>query len=342
MVQNCTACLVHDNGVAAKEAHVPAGQVFFGSLPCEGPTKKCADRPERVQRDKQMMMPPPGPHKVSSPHSSQGPISQLQEFVQCSKKFPVGSHRQILQWDFEMQQTGGAHMFCATVAFLLEGVPHHVKGTWQSSKKLAQRDSAERALGLFVGRWGELLSVNDFDDGAASSTTCSGESSEPARTSSDSSLPAAATSPPKTEKASCEYDVQVLEDFCRTGLPQLSSGEASCDGDLSEQSALPLWSTESRGNVYQAFVQVAMLGVPHTFGGAVCSSPEAARADTARRMLWYLQCPGYEEAFELNMSSLEQSTIPAPPAACWQQGSKDAVAQETSGSDVRSRSVRKA
>lgn len=33
------------------------------------------------------------------------------------------------------------------VSFLLDGVPHHVAGAWQQSKKLAQRDTAERCLG---------------------------------------------------------------------------------------------------------------------------------------------------------------------------------------------------
>eukprot|EP00747_Dinoflagellata_sp_TGD_P218716 gnl/TRDRNA2_/TRDRNA2_90922_c0_seq1.p1 gnl/TRDRNA2_/TRDRNA2_90922_c0~~gnl/TRDRNA2_/TRDRNA2_90922_c0_seq1.p1 ORF type:complete len:345 (+),score=72.87 gnl/TRDRNA2_/TRDRNA2_90922_c0_seq1:77-1036(+) len=287
---------------------VPAGQVFFGSLPSEGATKR-SDRADRAQREKQVMMPPPGNHHMSSPSSSQGPISQLQEFVQGSKKFPAAPHRQILQWDFAVKQSGaGAHMFCATVAFLLEGVPHHAAGTWQSSKKLAQRDSAERALGLFVGRWGEMLSMED-QKSASSSTTFS-------RT---------APSQKSSSDTSQEYEVQVLEDFCGTSLHQLSAGrEAASGGGLPAAPSPPVWHTVSEGNFYQAFVQVDVLGVPHTFPGAVCHSPEAARTDTARRTLWYLQCPGYEDAFELDTAVLEQEAIAKPPAsACWHQRDKD-------------------
>jgi hypothetical protein len=47
--------------------------------------------------------------------------------------------------------------FRATVAFLLEGVPHHVAGPWRTSKKISQRATAEQALRFFVGRWGSHL-----------------------------------------------------------------------------------------------------------------------------------------------------------------------------------------
>ena len=47
--------------------------------------------------------------------------------------------------------------FRAQVSFLLDGVPHHVAGAWQQSKKLAQRDCAERCLG--AGLNGRLYKV---------------------------------------------------------------------------------------------------------------------------------------------------------------------------------------
>jgi hypothetical protein len=36
--------------------------------------------------------------------------------------------------------------FRATVSFIFEGIPHHATGAWQTSKKTAQRDAAERVL----------------------------------------------------------------------------------------------------------------------------------------------------------------------------------------------------
>merc|ERR1719443_1156367 len=87
-----------------------------------------------------------------------GPISQLQEFVQSSRAYPVAPHRQILQWSFQTRMADSVTLeFRATVAFLLEGVPHHVAGSWRTSKKLAQRATAEQALRFFVGRWGSHL-----------------------------------------------------------------------------------------------------------------------------------------------------------------------------------------
>ena len=42
--------------------------------------------------------------------------------------------------------------------FLLDGIPHHVFGSWQPQKKLAQRDAAASSLSFFVGEWGGHLS----------------------------------------------------------------------------------------------------------------------------------------------------------------------------------------
>jgi len=51
--------------------------------------------------------------------------------------------------------------YLATVAFYLNGVPHHAAGTWQTSKKLAQRDAADKALAFFAGRRGVDASEDD-------------------------------------------------------------------------------------------------------------------------------------------------------------------------------------
>lgn len=96
--------------------------------------------------------------KHDSQSHPKGVVALLQEFVQCSQQFAAPQHRPILQWAYEQRVIGlPALEFRGIVAFLLDGVPHHVAGGWHPSKKLAQRDAAERALTFFVGKWGEQL-----------------------------------------------------------------------------------------------------------------------------------------------------------------------------------------
>uniref|UniRef100_A0A7S2MBP1 Uncharacterized protein n=2 Tax=Zooxanthella nutricula TaxID=1333877 RepID=A0A7S2MBP1_9DINO len=87
-----------------------------------------------------------------------GVVALLQEFVQCTRHFPLPQHRPILQWAYDQRMVNATALeFRGTVAFLLDGLPHHICGGWHPSKKLAQRDAASRALAFFVGRWGEHL-----------------------------------------------------------------------------------------------------------------------------------------------------------------------------------------
>lgn len=95
------------------------------------------------------------------PAMGKGVISQLQEFVQSSKSFPMPPSCPILQWQYDTRTADGALEFRATVAFLLDAVPHHIAGAWHLSKKVAQRDAAERSLGLLVGRWGEWTLLSE-------------------------------------------------------------------------------------------------------------------------------------------------------------------------------------
>lgn len=202
-----------------------------------------------------------------------GPISLLQEFVQCSKHFHAPQHRPILQWSFDTRMADFTSLeFRAQVAFLLDGVPHHAAGSWQPSKKLAQRDAAERALGFFVGCWGgQLVEPPSLSAGMRDSSNAS----EPEK----------------------------LEEFCRHF--------AACE----ETSLLwdDVWSNDSKE--WKACVQVHLLGVLHKFTGAPRPTQEEARAATARRVLWYLQCPGFEDTFEPDILSpaAMAKEIPAPP-----------------------------
>jgi len=175
---------------------------------------------------------------------------------------------------------GATLEFSATVKFLHEGVPHHVTGAWSSSKKAAQRDVAERALGLFVGRWAEQLLF-----------TPSKRTSAPEHCNKDSHGGALA---------------QILQSFCQ-------SLSATCvEGSL-------CWNFEQDDRVaFRAFVRIPIFNSPHEFVGGCCSSKNDAQADTARRVLWYLQCPGFEDIYEPDPSTRTVASWEiAEPSSQW-------------------------
>lgn len=100
------------------------------------------------QTSNQMYVPPASStaHTAGSMRGG-GPISDLQEFVQRDRRFPVCSHRPILKWEWDTRMANAVTLeFRATVSFIFEGIPHHASGAWQTSKKTAQRDAAERVL----------------------------------------------------------------------------------------------------------------------------------------------------------------------------------------------------
>lgn len=213
-------------------------------------------------------------------------ISTLQEFLQDSKTFRVPNQHSILQWNFE-QSSGGlaSSKFRATVAFLLEGVPHHVAGEWHNSKSGAKRDAAERALGLFVTQWGSQL-LQEEHGGQADLPPDSRNLLQNLRTND------------QVQHA----DVDTLLNFCAHFPP--------CQQSLPQVSAV--WD----GDDCKGFAQISLFGVPHTFAGVPCSDDHAACIDVARRCLWYLQCPGFVDKFELDYESLlaGSGTISSPPS----------------------------
>lgn len=82
---------------------------------------------------------------AGSKREDNGPVSRLQEWVQAQSK--QGNFQRILYWSFEQQMEDRITLqFKATVSFVLDNVPHHIEGDWQTSKKKSQRDTAERAL----------------------------------------------------------------------------------------------------------------------------------------------------------------------------------------------------
>jgi len=207
----------------------------------------------------------------------------LQEFLQCTRLYQAPQQRSALQWQYESRPGTAlvAAEFRATVSFLLDGVPHHVVGVWHASKKKAQRDTAERTLGLYVGRWGAEAVKEQL------STNSTRESKKPTRY-----VPAEVPG----------REARLLEDYCRSS-PACAGGPTS-------------WSARWESGLCCASLEVTILGVPHTFSGAWCTTMDAARADTARRVLWYLQCPGFQLAFEPDPQApaVAAQDIPVPPS----------------------------
>jgi hypothetical protein len=216
-----------------------------------------------------------------------GAISRLQEFVQRSQTFQIPANYPVLQWEFESQMSDSATLeFRAIVAFLLEGVPHHVAGDWQAKKKDAQRDTAERALGFFESQWGERLARKE-GSAVAAKLHAIGQSK---MSTSGAELP----SPPEAS----------LEEHCRTldecgGIP-------------------PVWTFRWSAGQCFATVELTLLGVPHKLAGAAADSEAEARIDVSERALWYLQCPGYQNNYEPDPAAPAIATMKIPaPATDW-------------------------
>jgi len=177
---------------------------------------------------------------ASGEGTGKGAISLLQEFVQCSKQFQAPQHRPILQWSFDQRMVDFTTLeFRALVAFVLDGVPHHVAGAWHPSKKPAQRDAAERALGFFITVWGEQL-LKQWDQAKADTMKVdAGSARRGAWPAGDEALP----------------ECQALEEYCRT--------TQICDGPGHVQ-----WGVAWDGSRCRAEVEIEILGVAHKFAGA--------------------------------------------------------------------------
>jgi len=227
---------------------------------------------------------------VASGDKGKGPIALLQEFVQASKEFSLPANCKILQWSFDDKMVDANLEFRATVRFLLDAVPHHATGTWQSGKAAAKRDAAHRALGLFVTCWGEVVESESLDGASGL-------------------LRHSVLQQPQADVRSSEADdvASVLHE---------AEELAYHAGPLS-------WSHEKDGQDYVAFVQLRLLGVPHTFkGGTRHSLVEACRA-TACCVLWYLQCPGFSDSLEPDFALDSVKDIPEAPQVWIKQGSPE-------------------
>merc|ERR1711971_222690 len=70
----------------------------------------------------------------------------------------------------------------------------------------------------------------------------------------------------------------------------------------------------------QSSVEVTLFGgITHTLQGAVCSDDISSREDLSRRALWYLRCPGYENAFEVDAQAAAAEEFRAPSLGEWRR-----------------------
>jgi len=229
-------------------------------------------------------------------------VSLLQEYVQSCTAF--SPHKKILTWNFEQQLENETTLqFRATVSFMFNSIPHHFCGGWQSSKKKAQRDTAERVR-HYLAR-----SFEQPEPGAADTTPRTPASGNPEghRAAIDPcSLPEvvveelwAAFEGRSGSLSSCGSRGEAGEDDA-SGL------ETKLRWQMEERSPLDVAGT-SQSEVCRATVTFFIHTVPHHFAGGWCANANQARADTAERVLWYfgMRAEGFAAAAD--------KPLPAPP-----------------------------
>jgi hypothetical protein len=189
--------------------------------------------------------------------------------------------------------------FRAIVLFLLEGIPHHVAGTWQSRKKDAQRDTAERALALYCDQWGEQFvrfgGKMSYDKASYMQDTL------------------------RHCHAVQRRDIYNQAHFTFDGRTILELLVEHCCQHLDAcRGVAPHWSISWEADMCIAFVEIELLGVPHKLAGIAKTSEILAREDVSSRALWYLQYPGFQERFEVDPISIAADTVRvAPPPSNW-------------------------
>lgn len=228
-------------------------------------------------------------------------VSLLQEYIQSCSSF--SPHTKILTWSFEQQLEGTTSLqFRATVSFIFGGVPHFFTGGWQSSKKKAQRDTAERVRSYLSQKEGSPTNSS-------------------------------------SQNAGCTmFPVLECDSLDETVLQELEE-HAACGGSLgrSPESSLLEWEVEERGDAskgqncsYRSIVTVYSGTLPHRFRGDWKDSPQRAHQDTAARVLWYI---GKDvEAFTASQPALESNNGSlvnhVPPPVAEKGESKDKAVED--------------
>lgn len=286
---------------------------------------------------------PPPEGEAAERSGTDNAVSALQELIQSCSSF--SPHTKILTWTFEQQlEQGNSLEFRATVSFVLGDVPHHFCGGWQSSKKKAQRDTAER-----VTRY--------LQQARAAGAPLQAEES----TSSAANVPAHAALHPR------ELPDEVLRELAATHPEALRSGlqlpeaplcseATTADGASADGSGALEWKIERRAGEagseeVRATVTFYIHEVPHHFCGSWCpilapgadgadtaqasrpTAEQAAMRDTAERVLWYFDRS--EEGF----AAMERTVVNdrmMPPLVAPGPGAEAAVVSRAAGASATS------
>mmetsp|Transcript_18374 Transcript_18374/g.42906 ORF Transcript_18374/g.42906 Transcript_18374/m.42906 type:complete len:495 (-) Transcript_18374:17-1501(-) len=232
-------------------------------------------------------------------------IAELQEALQTSKcsrlfRYPPGA--QVLQWSHvERRGFGGQAMFRAVVAFLCDGIGHHVAGHWQRCKKHSRHDAADIFLQIMRRCWARPVPANC---GAPSVFVDLGERLILAH----------------RHKATQHTPVSAatLVDLLKETCAQHAETRCAADGVPAE----PKWSWHQAGpDAWHALVELPLWGVHYMFAGPICNSQELALKETGRRVLWYLGgAPPQvsENTFVPDSSTLLRTECKvALPPKCW-------------------------
>eukprot|EP00435_Cladocopium_sp_Y103_P056781 s950_g19.t1 len=203
---------------------------------------------------------------------AQNAVSILQEYIQSCSDFPP--HSRILMWNFEKRlQEDSLLQFRATVSFVFKQVPHFFCGSWQTSKKKAQRDTAERVR-RYMMKQGE--NIPEVDAGI--------------RPQGDSAL--------------------VLEDAVREELFSLREHSPSrCRTHVKTEVEERLAQNIKE---FRMILLLCINSVPHHFAGAWCTSVPAATSDACDRVLWYFGV-GESSAFHGSLNTAGRAAEQSPP-----------------------------
>mmetsp|Transcript_90679 Transcript_90679/g.236150 ORF Transcript_90679/g.236150 Transcript_90679/m.236150 type:complete len:388 (+) Transcript_90679:199-1362(+) len=197
----------------------------------------------------------------------QNAVSLLQEDIQRHSLF--SPHAKILTWNFQRRlQEDELLQFRAVVSFVFGEAPHHFCGDWQTSKKKAQRDTAERVRNYL--EVSNVLKPSEEVEGGG------GASIRLRSTADAASLP--------------EGVVEELKAVA-SGEPRSGgTGEEELDWAFEQRAAGTEGAAPAeRHERLKATVTFRIHGFPHRFCGSWCADEGSASRDTAERVLWYFR-----------------------------------------------------
>lgn len=243
-------------------------------------------------------------------------VSLLQEHIQSRSSF--SPHAKILTWSHEQRMENQTTLqFRATASFIFADVPHHFCGGWQTSKKKAQRDTAERAL--------YYCQTNGLHHPSVKKPSKDSEEKDP--DADDGPREEKKEKPQKEEKPEVpEPDPIPLPQEISDELHKIL-GFKDYQGGMNPGVQWTFEAgSEATFGMWRATLSFLVVSVPHHFCGNWAPSQLAARSDTAERVLWYFNSQGPDGELFRTPDDLEKpegsgadnnhvtSAPPAPPS----------------------------